>query len=193
MIKGFFLTLRLSSFLIGGSAALLLSIQVQALPGDYLVKGTPAKGDFALVGSQSQADIYIDKHDYPGLQRAVNSLQQDIQQVSGRRLQSGSQSNATNLVIIGSLGKSALLDQLVSEGKLDVSAIAGRWEAFQIQLLQNPLPGVSQALVIAGSDKRGAIFGVYDLAETIGVSPWHWWADVQSLKTTAYISKPAPW
>lgn len=183
MIQGLFSTFRLTSLLLGGSAALLLSLQVQALPGDYLVQGAPAKGDFALVDSSIQADIYIDSNDYPGLQRAVKSLQQDIQNVSGRKLQSGSKSNATTLVIIGSLGNSALLDQLVSEGKLDVSAIRGRWEAFQIQLLQNPLPGVAQALVIAGSDKRGTIFGVYDLAETIGVSPWYWWADVPVTKS----------
>jgi hypothetical protein len=163
---------------------LICSFSTLALPGDYLVKGTPAATDFPLVAAKQQADIYIDAADYPGLQRAVKSLQQDIQNVSGRKLQSGSKSNTTNLVIIGSLGKSALLDQLISQGKLDVSAIAGRWEAYQIQLLQNPLPGVEQALVIAGSDKRGAIFGVYDLAETIGVSPWHWWADVPVAKST---------
>ena len=182
MIRGLFSTFRLTSLLLGGSAALLLSLQIQALPGDYLVKGAPTKDDFVLVGATAQAEIYIDSNDYPGLQRAVKSLQQDIQNVSGRKLPSGSNSKANNLVIIGSLGKSALLDQLVSQGKLDVSAIRGRWEAFQIQLLQNPLPGVEQALVIAGSDKRGAIFGVYDLAETIGVSPWHWWADVPVVK-----------
>lgn len=188
MIKALYSTLRLTSLLISAAAALLLSLQVQALPGEYLVKGAPAKGDFSLVGATTQADIYIDNNDYPGLQRAVKSLQQDILNVSGRSLQSSSTPKAATLLIIGSLGKSALLDQLVREGKLDVSAITGRWEAFQIQLLQNPLPGVEQALVIAGSDKRGAIFGVYDLAETIGVSPWHWWADVPVVKSaTLYV------
>ncbi|RVU40156.1 glycosyl hydrolase [Rheinheimera riviphila] len=193
MIQGLLLKLRLTSLLIGGSAALLFSLQTQALPGDYLVKGAPAKEDFALVGAAAQADIYIDSNDYPGLQRAVKSLQQDIQNVSGRLLKSGSNfssnSKSSTLLIIGSLGKSALLDQLVSTGKLDVSAIAGRWEAYQIQLLQNPLPGVEQALVIAGSDKRGAIFGVYDVAETIGVSPWHWWADVPVAKSPSLYIK----
>jgi hypothetical protein len=59
-----------------------------------------------------------------------------------------------------------------------VSAIEGQWEAFTSQVVPNPLPGVSQALVIAGSDMRGTIYGVYDVSEQIGVSPWWWWADV---------------
>ena len=47
-----------------------------------------------------------------------------------------------------------------------------------IQVVPNPLPGVDSALVIGGSDKRGTIYGIYDLSEQIGVSPWYWWADV---------------
>ena len=56
--------------------------------------------------------------------------------------------------------------------------IRDRWESSVIQVVARPLPGVERALVIAGSDKRGTIFGVYDVSEQIGVSPWYWWADV---------------
>jgi hypothetical protein len=158
-------------------AALVLSYSVAALPGNYLA-ATPGKADFALVDQHSQALILVDEQDHKGVLRAVNSLQRDIQRVSGRQLSISHSGRAKQLLIIGSLGKSALLDQLVSSGKLDVSAIAGKWDAFQIQLISQPLPGVEQALVIAGSDKRGTIYGIYDLAETLGVSPWYWWADV---------------
>src|SRR6185503_6293385 len=71
-----------------------------------------------------------------------------------------------------------IIDRLVREGKLDVASITNQWEAFILQVVDKPLPGVDRALVIAGSDKRGAIYGVYDLSEQIGVSPWYWWADV---------------
>ncbi|HEY9043725.1 MAG TPA: glycosyl hydrolase 115 family protein, partial [Rheinheimera sp.] len=162
-------------------ATLLLSHAVQALPGNYLVQQRAA-GDFALVAADSQALILVDQQEYKGVLRAVDSLQRDINSVSGRQLAIARQGQAKQLLIIGSLGKSALLDQLVSSGKLDVSAITGKWDAFHIQLIQQPLPGVDQALVIAGSDKRGAIYGIYDLAETIGVSPWHWWADVPPVR-----------
>src|SRR4029078_12183131 len=81
-------------------------------------------------------------------------------------------------ILIGTIGRSAIIDQLATAKKIDTSSIAGKWESYLIQVVADPLPGVSSALVIAGSDKRGTIFGIYDLSEQIGVSPWYWWADV---------------
>ena len=81
-------------------------------------------------------------------------------------------------VIIGTLGKSPLIDRLAQGGKINVEAISGQWESFIIATVANPVPGVDQALVIAGSDKRGTIYGIYEISEQIGVSPWYWWADV---------------
>lgn len=148
----------------------------------YVVTASVDPADFALVGDRATAQILVNPKDHPGLQRAVQSLQQDLQKVTGQQLpvhHSVTAGAASDLaLIIGSLDQSALLADLVQRGKLDVSAIKGRWEAFQISLVEAPLPGISQALVIAGNDKRGAIFGVYDLAEQMGVSPWVWWADV---------------
>ena len=82
------------------------------------------------------------------------------------------------MVLIGTVGKSPLIDQLARAGKIDVSGIRGKWESFFLQTVANPLPGIDSALVIAGSDKRGTIYGIYDLSEQIGVSPWYWWGDV---------------
>jgi hypothetical protein len=81
-------------------------------------------------------------------------------------------------VIVGTLGHSALIDALVASGKFDAQGLRGKWESFLLQVVENPVPGVARALVIAGSDKRGTIYGVYELSEQIGVSPWYWWADV---------------
>ena len=36
----------------------------------------------------------------------------------------------------------------------------------------------SRQIRITGSDKRGAIYGIYELSRQIGVSPWYYWADV---------------
>ncbi len=80
--------------------------------------------------------------------------------------------------MIGTISKSSIIDRLIREHKLDVSPITGKWEATVVQVVEKPMPGVARALVIAGSDKRGTIFGIYDLSEQIGVSPWCWWADV---------------
>ena len=82
-------------------------------------------------------------------------------------------------------------------GKLNADAISGKWESFIITTVANPLPGVDQALVIAGSDKRGTIYGIYEISEQIGVSPWYWWADVPPkhhenlfIKAGTYVQGP---
>ena len=74
--------------------------------------------------------------------------------------------------------QSPLIDRLIRKRKINVSDITGKWEAYLIETVDRPFPGVKKALVIAGSDKRGTIFGIYEISKQIGVSPWHWWADV---------------
>ncbi|CAN6674770.1 hypothetical protein TRVA0_064S00386 [Trichomonascus vanleenenianus] len=88
-------------------------------------------------------------------------------------------------IIAGTVGKSELINQIVSSGKLDTKAIEGKWESHVISLVSDPIPGVSKALVIAGSDKRGTIFGLYTISQLIGVSPFYWWADVVTAKNEA--------
>jgi hypothetical protein len=65
----------------------------------------------------------------------------------------------------------------VSSRAIDVSGVQGKWESFTSQVVKNPVPGCAKALVIAGSDPRGTIYGLYDVSEQIGVSPWYFWAD----------------
>lgn len=79
---------------------------------------------------------------------------------------------------------------MITAGKVDVINTKGKWEAFTSTLVRNPTDGVDQALVLAGSDKRGTIFSLYDLSEQIGVSPWYWWADVPPKKHTALYALP---
>jgi hypothetical protein len=89
-----------------------------------------------------------------------------------------SSSGSNTVIIAGTIGKSDVINSLISSGKLDVSAIQGNWESFISTVIKSPLAGVDQALVIAGSDMRGTIYGLYDVSEQIGVSPWYWFADV---------------
>jgi hypothetical protein len=83
-----------------------------------------------------------------------------------------------DVVLVGTIGRSPLIDQLIASGKLDVSGIAGQWETSLEQVVADPMPGVRSAFVIAGSDQRGTIYGSYDVSRGIGVSPWYWWNDV---------------
>jgi hypothetical protein len=158
-------------------------------------------GDFSLAKQKVAAPLYVDTSDYPGVIRAVGDLQQDILRVSGISpaiLNSPHPHiSGTRPIIIGTLGRSAAIDELVRAGKLDTRPIAGKWESFMIQVVESPFPNVAQCLVIAGSDKRGTIYGIYDLSEQIGVSPWYWWADVPavhrdvlSVKAGKYIQGP---
>lgn len=82
-------------------------------------------------------------------------------------------------IIVGQIGRSRLIDQIVEAGRFDeATEIEGEWEAFATKTVRNPLPGVDEALVIAGSDARGTIYGTYSLSEQIGVSPFYWFSDV---------------
>ena len=156
------------------------------------VDATAQPGSFAIVARAAASSIYFDSADYPGVLRAAGDLQGDIALVTGvTPAMTNSKSDLpTHAIIIGTIGKSPIIDALVRGGKINVAAIAGKWESFLTQVVPNPLPGVASALVIAGSDKRGTIFGIYDLSEQIGVSPWYWWADVPVHHKDALFVKP---
>ncbi|KQW96623.1 glycosyl hydrolase [Massilia sp. Root418] len=178
-------------------AALLLACALPALAlgqKSFVAFERPAGDPVALVQSGAAAKLLVDPADHAGVLRAAGDLQGDILRVSGVRpvLQKGGAMAGADVVIIGTVGKSALIDKLVQSGALDVSAIKGKWEAWQVQTLKNPLPGVERALVVAGSDKRGTIYGIYEISEQIGVSPWYWWADVPPAQhEDVYASAPA--
>jgi hypothetical protein len=126
-------------------------------------------------------DIYVDGGDYPAVVRAVGDLRADIERVSGLlpAIENNVDSLSPQAILVGTLGKSPVIDALASQGKLDVTGVTGKWESFVVQAVTDPVPGVNRALVIAGSDRRGTIYGVYDVSEDMGVSPWYWWADVK--------------
>jgi hypothetical protein len=138
-----------------------------------------ARGSFPLF-DKNPATILVDTNDWPGVVRVANDLASDVQRVTGHKPEISTElkSAGINVVIVGTVGKSSFIDQLVRAKKIDVSEIAGKWESFFLQVVQQPLPGIDHALVICGSDKRGTIYGVYDLSEQIGVSPWYFWGDV---------------
>lgn len=149
----------------------------------------PANGGFPLVAQGVAASLTYDSQDFPGVIRAIGDLQADIKRVTSvEPIMRAARTAGTELVIIGTIGKNATIDALIASGKMDASDLRGKWESFVITTVTSPLPGAKQALVIAGSDKRGTIYGIYELSEQLGVSPWYWWADVAPKKTpNAYV------
>lgn len=159
------------------------------LPVSIVVNSEPSGGAFPLVVKSREAPLWYDANDYVGVIRAIGDLQADVERVTSHRpIASTEHPAADELVIIGTIGKSAAIDALVGSGKLDASDLRGKWESFVITTVAQPLPGVKRALVVAGSDKRGTIYGIYELSEQLGVSPWYWWADVPPKKRAeAYV------
>lgn len=147
---------------------------------------------FTLTESSVTVPMFVDKNDYPGVHIAADNLRKDIVRVTGKQPDyiQGDVSQANKVLIIGTVGHSAVIDKLIKDNKIQGSELIGKFEKFLIQTLDNPLPGVTEALVIAGSDKRGTIFGIYELSDQIGVSPWYYWADVPVRKSeNLYVSK----
>jgi hypothetical protein len=166
-----------------------LAVRAYGLGEPHYVTTESGDGGFALVQGGRAVDLYVGVEDWPGVVRAVGDLSDDVKRVtdvkpvvvkdrSGLRGSTGSR-GGVDAVLIGTIGRSAVIDDLIRRHKLDVSDVAGKWEAEVTTIVDHPMAGVRRALVIAGSDKRGTIFGVYDLSEQIGVSPWYWWADVR--------------
>jgi len=125
------------------------------------------------------ASIVYSADDPIGLEIAVTSLADDLEAITGTRppvikVGDGNSTRCAkcgdNAIIAATVG-SQVIKSLVRDGKLDVSSIEGKWESYQTSTVDDALPGVKKALVIVGSDKRGAMFGVYTLSEQCGQSP----------------------
>jgi hypothetical protein len=152
-------------------------------PGAYvLTERRP--GCFPLVSAGRATPLVVAADDHQGVVRAVGDLADDLARVTGIRPNVSTLAptapvpRGREIVLIGTLGRSRLIDALAAAGKLDVAVLRGRWETSLQQVVERPLPGVDRALVIAGSDQRGTIYGAYDVSRGIGVSPWLYWDDV---------------
>ena len=121
------------------------------------------------------ATIVVDKNDWQSVLKAAHDLSDDVRKVTGVKAEvavaNSTLSTLHSTLIIGTIGKSKYIDRLVKQKKINVRQVKGQWESYLIDV-------VDGNLVIAGSDKRGTIYGIYDLSQRIGVSPWYWWADV---------------
>ncbi|KAI0673152.1 hypothetical protein C8Q78DRAFT_703002 [Trametes maxima] len=165
-----------------------------AIGQDTCIAFKSSRNAFPIVSNRRATPILLSLDEWPGVQRTAFDFAADIQRVTGikptlRNVTSVRDSNETSFasfgeraIIVGTLGRSALVDEVVNRTQLDVSSIEGKWEAFLSREVENPLPGIKSAYVVIGADKRGTIFALYDHSEQFGVSPWYWWADVPSTK-----------
>ncbi|MBR5656613.1 MAG: glycosyl hydrolase 115 family protein [Prevotella sp.] len=126
--------------------------------------------------SLQDAGISFDTNEHSCVQRAVTNLKLDFERVTGH-MPNGSRTG----ILIGTVGVNKQIDQWVKKGQL--RDLKGKTEKYIIKT-------IGDQLVIAGSDKRGTVFGIYELSKQIGVSPWYYWADVPIEKhDNIYIKK----
>jgi hypothetical protein len=174
-------------------AALLLWLPsaARACEGAVAVCGAGADTSLALIAGGRSVPVVVAEDADPAVRHAAGSFAVDLGRVGGAAaaVADALPPGAPAVVIVGVAGQGGLVDRLAAEGRIDLRQVAGRWEAFGQFVVDDPFPGVERALVIAGADPRGAVYGLYDLSERIGVSPWHWWADVPvERRETLYLT-----
>jgi hypothetical protein len=166
------------------ACGLLRGNEIAAGSMDLTVETHQTAGVFPLVNDGNNAKILYDAGDAAVVKTAAEALDKDIALVTGTR--PGICTNGEELpkpaIIIGTIEKSKFIQEMCKAKKLPADRIRGKWETFLITVVEQPLDGIDRALVIAGSDPRGAAFGVFELSKRIGVSPWYWWADVRPEK-----------
>ena len=155
------------------SAALLSTISMSA--ADRFVNFK--QGDL-LLNTNNRVEIYMDPNDCKGVSYAAHALLKDIKSVSGATATLTTDAGflkkadtARPAILVGTIGHSAAIDQLVKQKRINGNLLKGKREKFIITLIDGQL-------VIAGSDRRGTIYGIYELSQQMGVSPWYDWADV---------------
>ena len=157
---------------------LLAPAAALACDGPVVVCDGKAPG-VALIAAGHAATVYVDAGAPKPVLRVAADFADDLGKVSGTpaTVVHDLTGITGDVVIIGQVGQSPLIDGLIRSGKLK-TAIAGQWEAYTQAVVDAPASGIRRALVIAGADPRGAIYGTYDISAKMGVSPWYWWADV---------------
>lgn len=134
---------------------LLNPVTLMAAERFVVFKPTP---DCKICLTGTTDTIVYDSQDWKGVQMAVANLRTDLKTVTGQEYAP---------IIAATVGKSPLAKRYPKQSRI----LKGKTEQFLIFTDQDKL-------VILGSDKRGTIYGIYEVSRQIGVSPWHYWADV---------------
>ena len=168
--------------------SLLMLLPIGAQAADQFVTFDPAGACMPLATEGKAVEMAVSSEDHKGVLIAAENLTEDFLRVTGQKATINGEATAQTKIIIGSIDKSPLVKQLVKNKKIDGKSLDGKREMFLITTIDNAEGG--KTMVIAGSDKRGTIYGIYELSEQMGVSPWYWWADVPVEKHTSLYIKP---
>ena len=154
---------------------------------------------FLLADEWTSATVYVDTNqeevsrdgdnEYCGLKIIADTFAEDVERVTGTPADVATSADqlSGNVIIAGTIGHNEVIDTLISNGSIDVSGLYKdgelKWDCYQMQFVNGDVlsscgySGINQALVITGSNKRGAMYGLFHISERIGVSPWVYMAD----------------
>ena len=137
----------------------------------------------------SGALFFREKEAYSGVQKIAGKVMHDIELVFGLAPTAAEDISqcASSIVIYGTIDRSPVLADLSRRGLIDLEEIRGKNEVFLFQVIDAPWEGIEKALVIAGSDKRGTIYGLFHLSEMLGVSPFVNWSAVRPQRTEEFL------
>ena len=164
-------------------------VSLSTFSAERFVHFTPISDHFPLIADGKPCALRVDSNVDEGIKIAINNLQQDIFNVCGTKPEISTEGKGKRYVMIATYG-SPVIEQLIKSKKLNRNELNGKTEKYILQVVANPCEGIDEALVIAGSDKRGTIYGIYELSQQMGVSPWYWWADVPIAKQKNVYIKP---
>ncbi|MBN2636502.1 MAG: glycosyl hydrolase 115 family protein [Prolixibacteraceae bacterium] len=159
---------------------------------DEFVTTTKSGSSFAISEKSKVAPIVVGNNDFEGVRRVAKYFQADVKNVTNiePEILVDRLPDAEEVIIAGTIGHSQLIDDLIAKEKINIDDVAGKWESSVTEVIDDPYPGIKKALVIAGSDKRGTIYGIFELSKQMGVSPWYFWADVPVKKNeNIYVKK----
>ena len=157
-------------------AAVLSSLRLMAIDNKGIAFETLSEDRFTVIADGVPTAILADESDNVAIRIALKSLQKDFKAVAGREAELKYEPSAERMIIVGSIG-SKYISQILKAKKIDRKELAGKNEKYIMTVVKEPVKGVAEALVIAGSDRRGTVYGIYELSEQLGVSPWYFWAD----------------
>lgn len=116
------------------------------------------RGDWQL-NKDGRVSIYVSSQEERGVMRAARDLKADLERVCGATVSFADKAQDAT-VVVGTAGCLKSSQQQL-KGKVEMYLLDAK----------------DHRLTIVGSDRRGAIYGIYELSRQLGVSPWYWWAD----------------
>ena len=184
---------RAEDFHFQGNRLTIKSLEVFTIrKPEVSVVSQAGEGCFPIIGQNGlKATFIVDGSEPEVVSAAAQAVADDIRLITGAA--PAVQSSITGVefpIIAGTLGQSPIIDRLAANGKIDVRDVQGKWEAYGLAVVDNPLPGVRQALVAYGSMPRSTAYALFEISRLAGVSPYVWWADVTPEKRSELYAAP---